>query len=229
MRGRTIGESCPLESWGGTRSLRPSVTSSPGSPTEGRRSFSRARREWERRHSGAQGWRAPRRPGSASYGRSLGERDCAQLLRSRRSSRPGSRRGAGAPSVRSALCALARARPRGVRGPAARCACCWCCAAQRSPRTCEHRDLTASDRAKIAARSKPTASMTARTSSIRSSSVGTAVGNPIRQARTALVEEHEPREGGEPTKEPRECRILREVLDVGDEARHEHEVHRAFS
>ncbi len=67
--------------------------------------------------------------------------------------------------------------------------------------------------------------MTARTSSIRVSRSGTAAG-PVREAGAALVEADQPRERAEPVEEVRVARLLPVLLEVRDEAGHEHEVDR---
>ena len=78
-----------------------------------------------------------------------------------------------------------------------------------------------------AARSLPTASMTARTSSMRSSRVGDAAG-PVGQAGAALVEHDHAAERPEAREEMRHGRIVPVEVDVGDEAGHVDEVERTL-
>src|SRR5215467_9119677 len=76
-----------------------------------------------------------------------------------------------------------------------------------------------------AARSDPTASITALTSSIRCSSVGIN-GEPIRHARPRLVEHDEPGEGREATEHLGGIGVLPLVLDVRHEPWDPHDVQR---
>ncbi len=52
---------------------------------------------------------------------------------------------------------------------------------------------------------------------------------PIGEALAALVEDDQPREGGEAAQEPRDLRLLPDQLDVGDEPGDEHEVQRPLA
>ena len=79
-----------------------------------------------------------------------------------------------------------------------------------------------------AARSEPAASITARTSSIRCSSVGaSATGSDSPDPRRSNVDH--PRERGERLEEARRRLVLPDQLDVGDEAGDDDEVELALA
>src|SRR4051812_26465451 len=82
-----------------------------------------------------------------------------------------------------------------------------------------------SETPKTAARSLPAASITARTSSMRSSRAAGAVG----EAGAALVEHDDAAEGPEAREEMREHRIVPAEVEIGDEARDIDEVEGALA
>ena len=74
------------------------------------------------------------------------------------------------------------------------------------------------------ARSDPAAFITARMSSIRSSS-GRFAGDRVGEAGAALVEHDQARERREAAEEPPERRVFPVPLDMGEEARHVDQIH----
>src|SRR5262245_8344405 len=79
---------------------------------------------------------------------------------------------------------------------------------------------------KRAARSHPTASITARTSSILSSSVGTATGS-VRESGATFIEPDHSRERCESIDEVRVRRVFPRIFDMADVPRRPHEIDRA--